>query len=157
MRTLGIDYGEKRIGLAYGDELGLAVPLAAAVESSVEARLAHIAEEIKRRRIEALVVGYPYNMDGTIGFKAKEVDAFIAVLEARFGLPVHRTDERLTSHQAAGELAQARGRSKRSRGNVARQKAERASGVLDSRAAALLLQDYLDGESGPLLPPEEEA
>ena len=84
MNYLGIDYGEKRIGLSTGDDdVRLAVPVPAAVEPTREARLAHIEREIQQRRIGELVVGYPFNMDGSVGFKAKEVDAFIAELEAK--------------------------------------------------------------------------
>lgn len=133
MRCLGIDYGEKRIGLAYGDELGVATPLPAAVESTLEERMAHVAEVIQIRKITELVVGYPYNMDGSVGFKAKEVDAFIEKLESGFSLPVHRIDERLTSHS----VQQGLGLSGR------RERAMRKSGVVDSGAATLILQDWL--------------
>ncbi|HVU38507.1 MAG TPA: Holliday junction resolvase RuvX [Opitutales bacterium] len=150
MRFLGIDYGAKRWGLSYGDELALAVPLAAAVAGAKEERFAQVAQEISRRKITALVVGYPYNMDGTAGPKAREVDGFIAELEKRFKLPVHRSDERLTSHQAEAELRQ-----KKSRRSPAAQRAARATGEVDSRAATLILQDFLDAHHGPALLPEE--
>jgi putative Holliday junction resolvase len=133
MRCLGIDYGEKRIGLAYGDELGVATPLQAAVEPTFEERMKHIAEAVRARRITDLVVGYPYNMDGSVGFKAKEVDEFIRQMEAAFRLPVHRIDERLTSHS----VQQGLGLSGR------RERALRKSGVVDSGAATLILQDWL--------------
>lgn len=133
MRCLGIDYGERRIGLAYGDELGVATPLPAAVERTPEERMAHIARLVRERRITDLVVGYPYNMDGSIGFKAKEVDAFIAVLEGEHNLPVHRIDERLTSHSVEQGLGLT-GRKER---------ALRKTGAVDSGAATLILQDWL--------------
>jgi putative Holliday junction resolvase len=133
MRCLGIDYGERRIGLAYGDELGVATPLPAAVEATPEARMAHIAQLLKERRITDIVVGYPYNMDGSIGFKAREVDAFIETLEAAHGLPVHRLDERLTSHSVEQGLGLT-GRKER---------ALRKTGIVDSGAATLILQDWL--------------
>ncbi|NDV63180.1 Holliday junction resolvase RuvX [Puniceicoccales bacterium CK1056] len=133
MRCLGIDYGERRIGLAYGDELGVATPLPAAVQETVEGRLARIAELIRERQITDLVVGYPYNMDGSVGFKAKEVDAFIAQLEKQHPLPVHRIDERLTSHSVEQGLGLT-GRKER---------ALRKTGAVDSGAATLILQDWL--------------
>ncbi len=139
MNWLGIDYGEKRIGLAAGDELGIAVPLAAAVEPDAEARFGRIGAEIERRRVDELVVGYPYNMDGTVSAKAREVDGFIAELERRFGLPVHRVDERLTSYAAAEHLKAAGRRPKRK--DIRR---HRRTGEVDSRAATLILQDFLD-------------
>lgn len=144
MKLLGIDYGEKRIGLSYGDELGVAVPLPAATESKKKQRFARIREVIAAKRIGALVVGYPYNMDGSVGFKAKEVDAFIAELEREFGLPVHRVDERLTSHQAESDM---RGMGRRD---------ARKSGELDSRAATLILQDYLGQHLPPPVPVDDE-
>lgn len=134
MRCLGIDYGEKRIGLAWGDELGVATPMKAATQETVEARMDFIEKLILERQATDLVVGYPYNMDGSIGFKAKEVDAFIEVLEERFGLPVHRIDERLTSHRMETDLGLS-GRKEREL---------RKTGIVDSGAAALILQDWLD-------------
>jgi len=140
MHFLGIDYGEKRIGLAYGDEIGVAVPLEAAVQRNFEDRVAYIAKIVAERRVEKFVVGYPYNMDGSAGFKAREVDAFIEKLESRFGLPVVRIDETLSS------VAAESGVRKPHKGlNEVRKR--RLSGVIDSKAASLILQDYLDSES----------
>jgi len=132
MKTLGIDWGEKRIGLAFADELGIALPLPAAVASSKKERLQRIAAVIAERRVERLVVGYPLNMDGSVGFKAREVDAFIELLEKRFRLPVFRVDERLSSHSVEQGL---RGQKK---------KPDRRSGEIDSRAAALILRDFIE-------------
>ncbi len=132
MNYLGIDYGEKRIGLSFGDDLGMAVPIPAAVEATVEKRLLHIGEVIKQRKIKQLVIGMPYNMNGSKGFKAKEVDEFIKVLEEQFGLPIGQSDERLTSHQVEEQL------------KAQKRKVDRRSGEVDSRAATLILQDYLD-------------
>lgn len=139
-RYLGIDYGEKRIGLSFGDELGLASPLPAAVETTKEQRLAQIGRVIQERKILELVVGYPLNMDGSAGFKAKEVERFVVVLKERFQLPVHLVDERLTSHEAEARL--------RSR----KKKVSRESGLVDSVAASLILQDFLDQRMPPLEP-----
>ena len=132
MRFLGIDYGEKRIGLSFGDELGLATPLPAAVGRTKEERLAHIGKFIRERRVTELVVGWPLNMDGTVGFKAQEVERFVGILRERFGLPVHLADERLTSFEAEEGL--------RNR----RRKVTRASGEVDSIAATLIFQDFLN-------------
>jgi len=138
MRYLAIDYGEKRWGLSYGDEIGVAVPLPAAVEATVKARMAHLEKEIAERQITEIVVGYPLNMDDTIGFKAREVDRFIDRVAKRFRMPVHRADERLSTHQAKEDLALMGMRGKRGR-------KYRRSGDIDSRAAAVILQDFLDG------------
>ena len=131
MNFLGIDYGEKRIGLSFGDELGLAVPLAAAAQKTKKERLAHVGKMIEQRKVTDLVVGYPLNMDGSAGHKAREVDAFVELLDKRFGLPVHRADERLSTHQAQSDLKKTG------------KKANRKSGEIDSRAATVILQDFL--------------
>jgi putative Holliday junction resolvase len=140
MRCLGIDYGTKRIGLSHGDEIGVATPLPALTEGLGEASWQKLGEIIKQRRITDLVVGYPYNMDGSAGFKAKEVDGFAGKLKERFGLPVHLVDETLTSYEAESTIA------KKSRRGV------RDSGLIDSRAACLILQDFLDQQLPPPLP-----
>ena len=132
MNYLGIDWGEKRIGLAFADAIGIAMPLPAAVAASQADRMRHIETMIKERAIDHLVVGYPLNMDGSVGFKAKEVDVFIERLTKRFRLPISRIDERLSSHSVEQGL---RGMKK---------KPSRKSGEIDSRAAALILQDFIE-------------
>lgn len=135
MNVLGIDWGEKRIGLAFADSLGIAVPIEPAVQKKLKERLAHIENQIIERKVEAIVIGYPLNMDGTVGFKAKEVDAFILKLENRFHLSITRVDERLTSHMVEQDY---KGRKK---------KIDPKSGAIDSSAACIILQDFL-GFSG---------
>lgn len=141
MRCIGLDYGSKRIGLAFGDDLGVATPLLALVDVDENKRWAHLLQVIKERRITDIVVGYPLNMDDTAGFKAKEVDAFAAKLRAATSLPVHYIDERLTSYEAESTIPKNQRR------------AVRASGLIDSRAATLILQDFLD-QRVPLIDPE---
>ncbi|HEV8073887.1 MAG TPA: Holliday junction resolvase RuvX [Opitutaceae bacterium] len=132
MRCLGIDYGEKRIGLSYGDALGVAVPMPALTSATAEKRQLALAALVRARNITDFVLGLPLNMDGSTGPKAKEVEAFAAQLRADFGLPVHFVDERLTSYEAEETIPKSRRR------------AVRASGLIDSRAATLILQDFLD-------------
>jgi len=153
MRLLGIDYGTKRWGLSYGDELGLALPLPAAIEATATERFSHLARVIADRKITELVVGYPYNMDGTAGFKAREVDAFITELERQYKLPVHRTDERLTTHEAATRTPKSKSKKRHA---PAAQQAARATGEVDSRSATIILQDFLNIRYGPALLPDEE-
>jgi len=142
MRFLGVDPGTRRIGLATGDELGLASPLPALVQPEAGARWTALLAEVERRRIDEIVVGYPLNMDDTIGPKAREAEAWAARLREATGKPVHLVDERLTSQAAEATLP---------KGQV---RAVRASGVVDSRAAALILQDFLDQRYPPPLPEE---
>lgn len=142
MRCLGIDYGTRRIGLALGDDLGLATPLPALVDADEGKRWDGLLAVIRQKRITDLVLGFPYNMDGSVGFKAKEVEAFGAKLREASGLPVHFVDERLTSAEAESTIKKHKLREVRS------------SGVIDSRSAAIILQDFLNQKLPPLLPPE---
>ena len=139
MRFLGIDYGTRRIGLAAGDELGIATPMPALVDADADARRRALAAVMKTRRIDEIVLGHPLNMDGSAGFKAKEIEAFAEELRAEFGLPVHLVDERLTSHIAESGM------------NQKQLREIRAKGIIDSRAAAVILQDYLDQRFPPTL------
>ena len=138
MRFLGIDHGARRIGLSYGDELGVATPLPALIEADPAKRWSALVALVAQRRITDLVIGYPLNMDDTAGFKAKEVDAFAARLREEVKLPVHLVDERLTSYEAESTIAKSRRRD------------VRASGIIDSRAATIILQDYLNQKFPPV-------
>jgi putative Holliday junction resolvase len=135
MNYLGIDYGTKRLGLSVGDDsLKFVVPIEAIPMTTWEKVAQKIAEIGKLRQIHKIVIGYPINMDDTIGAKAKEVDRFVAFLERFVPIPIERIDERLTSENV-GDL---RKRSSKNRRKL------RKSGAIDSAAAVLILQDYLD-------------
>ncbi|MDR2372004.1 MAG: Holliday junction resolvase RuvX [Puniceicoccales bacterium] len=135
MNYLGIDYGTKRLGLSVGDgDLKFAVPIEAIPMTTWEKVAQKIAEIGKLHQIHRIIVGYPFNMDDTIGAKAMEVDRFIHWLERFVPVPIERIDERLTSENV-GDL---RRRSGKNRRNL------RKSGAIDSAAAVLILQDYLD-------------
>lgn len=142
MRYLGLDYGTRRVGVAYGDELGVATPLAALTSADDAKRWEGLAGVIRERRITEVVLGHPLNMDGSSGPKAAEAEAYAARIRAQFGLPVHLVDERLTSYEAESTV------------EPARRRAVRKSGLIDSRAATLILQDYLD--SLPRDEPQDE-
>jgi len=143
MNCLGIDYGERRIGLSYGDDLGVATPLPALTQATPAARLAALRAHITQRRVTDLVLGLPLNMDDTKGYKAREVETFAARLATEFHLPIHYIDERLTSHEAESTIPKPKRR------------AIRASGLIDSRAATLILQDFLDQHLQTPLTPED--
>jgi putative Holliday junction resolvase len=144
MRCLGIDYGTRRIGLAYGDDLGVATPLTALISADVDERWAALLSVVRQRRITDIVLGHPLNMDDSAGPKAKEAEALAERLRAESGLPVHLIDERLTSYEAESSIPKGKRRS------------IRASGTIDSRAATLILQDYLDQKiPHPLSNPED--
>lgn len=138
-RYLAIDYGEKRIGLAFADELGVPVPLEGILSASEEARRERLLQEISRRGVTDFVVGYPYNMDGTVGSQARTVDAFIDWLSRHFILPVHRVDERLSSERAemfSGPMS------------PKRRQRQRKKGVIDSNAALVFLREFMDSIHG---------
>lgn len=145
MRFLGLDYGARRIGLAYGDDLGVATPLPALTAADPGRRWAGLAAVVKERRVTAIVVGHPLNMDGSLGPKSAEVEEFARRVRSEFGIPVHLVDERLTSHEAESTIAPAKRRS------------VRATGIVDSRAATIILQDYLDGLAPGGAEPAEES
>jgi putative Holliday junction resolvase len=132
MRCLGIDFGARRIGLSYGDDLGVATPLPALTDADPAKRWTALKQMAAQRRVTDLVIGHPLNMDDTVGFKAKEAEAFAARLHEELKLPVHLVDERLTSYEAEATIAKSKRRD------------VRASGIIDSRAATLILQDFLN-------------
>jgi putative Holliday junction resolvase len=132
IRFLGVDHGTRRIGLAYGDDIGVATPLPAIATDDPSRQWASLEAMVKERRITAVVLGHPLNMDGSAGPQALAVEEFARRIGAEFGLPVHLVDERLTSYEAESTIA------------PSRRRAIRSSGLVDSRAATIILQDYLD-------------
>ena len=138
MRFLSVDLGDKRTGLATGDSITrlagpldvIELPLTAADDG---ARLLDaIVKVIDADRPAAIVIGLPFNMDGTEGPAAKKVRDFAARLMQRTNVPVHFQDERLTTREADWTMAQ-------SGLTHAQKKARR-----DALAAAAILQDYLN-------------
>lgn len=139
-RVLGIDYGERRIGLAVSDPTAtIAQPLPTLVRRRGKrppvARIVRLAEE---HAVEDAVVGLPLTLEGTESGWTREVRAFGDKLAERSGLPVHFLDERMTSVRAE-RAVRALGLSKRER--------ERKERV-DAAAAVLILQAYLDRRKG---------
>jgi len=143
-RFLGIDHGSRRLGLAFGDSIGVATPLPAIASADGAKQWAALAEVLRARRITDVVLGLPLNMDGSAGPKAREVEAYGRRIAEGFHLPVHFVDERLTSYEAESTIPPARRRE------------VRRSGLIDSRAATLILQDFLD-TTFPAPPPAPAA
>lgn len=138
---LGLDFGERRIGVALSDTgKSLASGLTTLDCKKNPDYLSALGDIIREEDVEAIVVGYPLRTDGKTveGAKTEAVDAFIAKLETRFGLPVHREDESFTSQMAAQSL-KSRSKKKRGRRDHGRDKAE-----IDRVAACYILQDFLD-------------
>jgi putative Holliday junction resolvase len=135
-RTLGLDVGEARVGLALSDASGeFAQPLTTLEWKGLRPTLAALGEIILTSGVSKLVVGFPLNLDGTAGRRAVQVGLFIRTLRRRFHLPVVSWDERMTTQEARKRIPRTRRRSRR----IFR-------GDLDQQAAAIILQSYLDGQ-----------
>lgn len=132
---LGFDYGLRRIGVAIGQTLTrTASPLPAVPARDGKPDWDRIKNLIEEWQPAALVVGLPYNMDGSTQEMTARAERFHRQLEGRFGLPVHAVDERLSSIEAEERLIEAR-RSGR-RGRIAKED-------IDSTAACVLLENWL--------------
>lgn len=133
MRILAIDYGTKRIGMAVCDPLGLtAQPLHTFERKSSCDDLEQIKRVVEEREVTLVVIGLPFNLDGTPGKLWSDVDRFRSRLEHELAIPVEGWDERLTTVQAEKMLVSA---------DVSRR---RRKVIRDKIAAALILQSYLD-------------
>ena len=142
-RLIALDHGARRIGVAVADsETGMAFARTAIQRRSLDHDLALVRELCAAEEAVRVVIGLPLNMDGTEGPQAVAVREFGARL-AEIGLDVVYEDERLSSWEAAERLAES-GR-----------KPPRASGELDSTAARVILQQYLDARHRPGSPVEE--
>lgn len=138
MRILALDVGEKRIGVAVSDPLGMSAnPLQAIHCSSLQDDMKRIQEFAAAYGVERIVVGLPLKMDGSVGPQAKKVEKFARRLRDRISLPVVTWDERLSTSQAERVLIAA---------DVSR---ERRREKTDQLAAALILQSYLDAQDNP--------
>ena len=108
MRILAIDYGDAHTGAAVSDLTGLLAGYTEVIHSrKEEAVLQRLGELIAEYEVEELVLGYPKNMDGTLGLRAEKAESFSHVLEERFSLPVRLWDERRTTIDAHNILASA--------------------------------------------------
>ena len=135
MKTLGIDHGEARIGLALSDDLGmLAHPLETIAVRETKP-IPRIAEVVARERVTHIILGLPRNMDGSYGPAAEKVRAFSEKLKAACPCEVKLWDERLTSVAAQRSLHEAGRNVKQSRA------------VIDQVAAQMILQGWLDSQA----------
>ena len=136
MRILGLDYGSKTVGVAVSDPLGLTAQGVETIwrkdENKLRQTLARIEQLIVEYQVERIVLGYPKNMNNTIGERALKSLEFKEKLERRTGLPVVMWDERLTTMEAERALIET---------GVRREKRKKH---LDEMAAVLILQGYMD-------------
>jgi putative Holliday junction resolvase len=133
MRLLGLDVGERRIGVALSDPLGILASGLLTIQRRGEAQdLAAILELVSRHEVQGVVVGLPRRLDGSLGEQAHRVEAFAQRLAEVLPVPLEFWDERLSTVAAGRRLAESgrRGAARKAR--------------IDAAAAAYILQGYLD-------------
>ena len=139
MRIMGLDFGSKTVGVAISDPLFITAQgieiIRRKEENKLRRTLARIEELVKEYQAERIVIGLPRNMNYTMGERAEKSLEFGEMVEKRTGLPVIMWDERLTTREAERALMEA---------GVRR---ENRKDYLDSVAAVLILQGYLDSLS----------
>jgi putative Holliday junction resolvase len=156
-RTLALDVGDRRIGLAITDPLGLtAQPLFTLHRTTLRADLKSIARFIRQHKVEVLLIGNPLHADGSPGPQAAKAQAFAQALSeatrhAHPTLTIHLLDERLTTHEAHA-LLDLSGHAPRSTGRATRLD---RSAIIDQVAATLLLESFLSAKNPTLLPDPE--
>jgi putative Holliday junction resolvase len=134
VRIMGLDLGEKRIGVALSDPLGWTaqglqvIPVSGSLENSI----ASIQRIARQYEVERVIVGLPRNMDGSLSPVAKKIKEFAGLLSKRLGIPVEMYDERLTTRAAERVLLEA---------DLSRSRRRK---VIDKMAAVFILQGYLD-------------
>jgi putative Holliday junction resolvase len=134
MRYLALDLGDRRIGVAISDALGMiARPLQVYARQSRVSDHEFFGALVRENNVQCVVVGLPLNMDGTEGGQAAWVRDYTSALADSIGLPTVLWDERLSTHEAA-EIMRADGKSP-------------TKGWIDAVAAAVILQSYLDAQA----------
>jgi len=143
-RLLGLDFGDRRIGVAVSDELGLtAQPVLTLVRKNLKQDLKSLGRLLRKFGCSAIVLGNPLYMSGDISPQAAKTHAFAQSLREAFALPIHLWDERLTSAEAHRHL------------HAAGRPGSEHRAVVDQVAAVLILQSFLDahrscsGTQGP--------
>jgi putative Holliday junction resolvase len=133
MRSLGLDIGDKRIGVALSDPDGiLASPLTIITRRDESLDIKAITDIISQQRVGQVIVGLPRSMDGSLGKQVEKVKAFTQRLASRIQVPLEYRDERLTTVMAE-RLVQA-AKTRKTKGKARH----------DAQAAAIILQGYLD-------------
>ncbi|MBD7967443.1 Holliday junction resolvase RuvX [Paenibacillus gallinarum] len=136
MKILGLDYGDRRIGVALSDAFGWTAQGLEVIERRRAGdEIVRITELVKMNEVSEIVVGLPKNMNGTVGPRGEICIEFAETLRETLDLPVHLWDERLSTVSAERTLVDA---------DVSRKKRKK---VVDKMAASLILQNYLDAKS----------
>ncbi len=136
MRVMGLDFGSKTVGVAVSDSLritaqGLEI-IRREQENKLRRTLARIEELVKEYEVEEIVLGYPKNMNNTIGERGEKTEEFKGMVERRTGIPVVLWDERLTTVAADRAMMEA---------GIRRENRKK---YVDQIAATFILQGYLD-------------
>ncbi|KLV21990.1 Holliday junction resolvase RuvX [Bacillus altitudinis] len=135
MRILGLDLGTKTLGVAISDEMGWTAQGIETIkidEASGDFGLSRLSEIVTQYGTDKIVLGFPKNMNGTVGPRGEASQSFAKVLENTYNVPVVLWDERLSTMAAEKMLISA---------DVSRQKRKK---VIDKMAAVMILQGYLD-------------
>jgi len=139
MKTLGLDLGTRTLGIAISDALGLmahGVETYRFKENHYKTAITYVQELVKKQMVSKIVLGFPKNMNGTIGERGTVTQNFAQKLKEATGVPVILWDERLTTMQVQRVLIAA---------DVSRHKRK---AVVDKMAATVILQSYIDSNSG---------
>ncbi|MBE7074519.1 MAG: Holliday junction resolvase RuvX [Clostridiales bacterium] len=132
-RIMCLDYGDRRIGIAFSDLLQtIASPYDTYTRKDLNSDLNFFLELSKQQEVERVIIGLPYNMDGTSGERIEVTKEFGNLLEKKLNLPIEYVDERLSSVEAEDILAEAR------------VPAIKRKGLIDKIAAGIILQNYLN-------------
>ena len=140
MKYLGLDLGTKTLGLAMSDSLGMIATSYKIIrhEENYDSLIPILREEIIKNNVGALVLGFPKNMNNTVGERGNIALSFKEKLESTLDVPVYMQDERLTTRQAESLLIS---------NDTSRKKRKK---VIDSLAATIILQSYLDRKENKL-------
>lgn len=137
MRLIGLDVGSKTVGVAVSDELGITAQKLETIkidETRYNFGMRPLKKLVRQYEVDGFVLGLPKNMDGTSGASVARSKAYGKRLEEKFGLPVHYSDERLTTIESRRVLVEDAGIHDR----------KKRKQVIDQMAAVLILQNYLD-------------
>ncbi len=133
MRTLALDLGERRIGVALSDASGwLAMPLTVVTRTSRAADMTAIRQLVQIYGVELVVAGFPRSLDGTVGPQGRRIERYVLLLREHLPVPVVLWDESYSTVEAERLMHETGRRAKRSR--------------IDAIAAAVILQSYLDAQ-----------
>lgn len=145
VKLLGLDVGDKRIGVAFGDtELRVATPVGVFVRADFDQDARRVAGYVHDYAADKIVAGLPRNTDGTVGPQAEATKAFAERVAETVGVPLVLWDEHLTTVEASRQME---GEARPARKTAGQRRAKKTRRSLDAVAAAIILQDYMDAQA----------